>query len=417
MSSLNVELYGALLGSLIQKGHDLRFKVSPSAIDRYSVASTIMSLAVPLNLEYTAKQKKRNANFFSELLPEGRNLRWLLLSLPLEEQNTFGLLRKYGRDSAGALMLYDPNDPVSARKPKAEKVNAQQIRYLLEHMPEEPLANSPVSGKTSLGGVQGKILLAKKNQDWCRVHYGYPSTHILKPKVPEYPTMIYDEAFCMMLAQKIGLTPHPVWIENFDGADALVIERYDRDKTMTGGRIHQEDFNQALGARGNQKYQEVGGKVSAKRIAEVLTRFGSEEDVQAFAFQLVFAVAIGNLDLHAKNVSVFHFPDATIKLAPTYDQVPLRHQNTDGKLALALDGEYVHANISLKHIVTELLSWKCARFSSEQSARAFIESCLESCRCTLEELALVDGAHPSLKEMIETFIMNLLSGKPAGKLD
>ena len=416
MSSLNVELYGVLIGSLSQEHRELRFKVSPGVFEYYPVASTIMSLAVPLNLEYTIKQKKRAAGFFSELLPEGRNLRWLIQTLSIENQNTYGLLQKYGKDCAGALILYDPSDPASSKKPTATKVNSQQIRGLLERMPDEPLANSPISGKTSLGGVQGKIVLAKKNKQWRRVHYGYPSTHILKPKAPERPTMIYDEAFCMKLAYSVGLTSHSVWIEDFDGIDALVIERYDRDATVVGGRIHQEDFNQALGARGNQKYQEVGGKVSAKRIAQLLMRFGSNEDVEIFASQLVFATAIGNLDLHAKNVSVLHLPDTSIKLAPTYDQVPLRHHNTDGKMALALNGEYVHSRLTKAHLVAELLSWKSANFSCEKSVLAYVEHCLESCCLALNSLPLIDGAHPQLREMIEGFISNLLCGKPIGRI-
>ena len=415
MSSLHVELYGVLLGTLSPNGRDVVFEVEPSVFEHFPMASTVMSLSTPLNLMYTAPQKKRSANFFAELLPEGRNLRWLAEPLPIGEQNTYGLLRKFGKDSAGALIIYDPDDPSTEKKPKAEKVDGRQIRYLFEHMPQEPLANSPVSGKISLGGMQGKIVLAKKGGEWHRTHYGFPSTHILKPVVPEFPTMVYDECFAMQLALKAGLTSHPVWIEEFDGADALVIERYDRSGGIPGGRIHQEDFNQALGAHGDQKYQDVGGKVNAKRIAATLERFGGKEDVSAFASQLVFAVAIGNLDMHAKNISILHFPDGTIKLAPAYDQVPLRHQRTDGRLALALDGEYVHANITKRHIAAELLSWKSAAFASEAAAYQFVEDLLEAFRGAVEALPLNAHAYPSLKEAITAFTSNLLDGKPTGK--
>jgi len=219
----------------------------------------------------------------------------------------------------------------------------------------------------------------------------------------------------MQLAQKVGLTAHPVWIESFDGLDALVIERFDRDMSVIGGRIHQEDFNQALGAHGDQKYQEAGGKVNAKRIAQTLERFGSVHDVEAFAAQLLFAVAIGNLDMHAKNIGIFHFPDATIRLVPTYDQVPLCHQNTDGRMALAIGGEYVHANINKAHIRSELLSWKSARFTSEKAVDIFIENHLELFQGALDDVVLHGQAYPLLKETIAKYIVRLLSGKPAGK--
>jgi len=414
MTGLNVELYGVLLGTLAPQGRNVEFATVPSVFEHYPVASTIMSLAVPLSLRYTAPQRRRANNFFAELLPEGRNLRWLAQTLPPEERGTYGLLRRYGKDSAGALVIYDPEDPTPAKPPQTEELSGSQVRRLLENMPQEPLANAPLSGKTSLGGVQGKIVLVREGGSWYRAQYGRPSTHILKPNVPEFPTMIYDEAFCMQMAFEAGLTSHRVWIEGFDGLDALVIERFDRDPAMPTGRIHQEDFNQALGARGDEKYQEVGGKVTARRIAQALGRFGSQGDVEAFAAQLVFAVAIGNLDMHAKNVSVFHFPDATVRLTPPYDQVPLRHQNTDGRMALAIGGEYMHANLTRQHIATELLSWGQAAFSHEAPCNAFIDGCLEAYGAALETVPLDGKAYPHLREMLALFISRLLSGKPAG---
>jgi len=416
MSKLNVELYGTVLGTLSQREKWLDFEVHPHAFEKYQFSSTIMSLAVPLLLQYTVAQKKRIENFFSELLPEGRNQEWLLQSLPHGDRTTYGMLRKYGKDIAGALTIYDPDDPSSNQKPETELVDGKMIRYLLEHMPQAPLANSFDAGKTSLGGIQGKILLAKNGTSWCRVYNGYPSSHILKPVVYDYPTMIYDEAFCMHMAYDAGLTKHPVWVENFDGADALVIERYDRKKGADIDRIHQEDFNQALGIRGSEKYQEYGGKVSAKRIAQTLSRFGKDEDVEKFASMLIFAVAIGNLDMHAKNVSILHLPDESIALAPTYDQVPLRHQSADGKMALSIGGEYVHANLSLTSIVSELSSWQCRSFSDEAEVVRFVKNCLESYNDTLNNAVPIKNAYPDLKADISLFIANLLSGKKIGKL-
>ncbi|MCL2060470.1 MAG: HipA domain-containing protein [Oscillospiraceae bacterium] len=416
MSNLVVELYGSVLGTIAHEKNRISFTVDQNVFEKYPLSSTIMSLSVPLNLKYTSAQKKRVDIFFAELLPEGRNYEWLLQSLPRDERTFYAMLRKYGRDIAGALSIYDPDDPTSTSKAYTEPVDGKEVRYLLEHMPQAALANSPISGKTSLGGAQGKILLARIGALWHRVHNGYPSTHILKPVAPEYPTMIYDEAFCMQMAYDCGLTGHPVWIENFDGADALVIERYDRNDGMSGARIHQEDFNQALGARGHEKYQEYGGKVSAKRIAQTLARFGKREDVTRFASQLIFAVAIGNLDMHAKNISILHFPDESIALAPTYDQVPLRHQGTDGRMALSINGKYMHASISLADIVAELISWQCLGFSGEDEVAFFTKNRLVEYRDALDGAVLDKRAYPNLKTDISTIISRLLSGNEIGIL-
>jgi serine/threonine-protein kinase HipA len=171
-----------------------------------------------------------------------------------------------------------------------------------------------------------------------------------------------------------------------------------------------------LGAHGSEKYQEYGGKVSAKRIAQTLARFGNRKDVLGFASQLIFAIAIGNLDMHAKNISILHLPDEKIRLAPTYDQVPLRHQNTDGKMALAINGKYLHANISIIDIVAELTSWKSLGFSDKADVTFFVENCLVSFQEVLNKATLDNRAYPYLKIEILSFIACLLSGKEIGKV-
>ena len=116
---------------------------------------------------------------------------------------------------------------------------------------------------------------------------------------------------------------------------------------------------------------------------------------------------------HCHIVNV-HFPDDTIELAPTYDQVPLRHQGTDGRMALAVNGEYRHAYISLQDIAAELVSWRCSSFSDDVKTVAFIEKCLETYRNSLNTTYPNEKAYPDLHADISSFITNLLSGKAAG---
>src|SRR5690606_26277015 len=103
------------------------------------------------------------------------------------------------------------------------------------------------------------------------------------------------------IARSLGLASFETWVEEFDGRAALVIERYDRSD---GARIHQEDFNQALGASGNQKYQEIGGVVSLRRVADSLQRDVPGSDLRRLAEMVLLAAAIGNLDLHTKNLGL-----------------------------------------------------------------------------------------------------------------
>ena len=407
MSKLNVELYGHLLGYITEKTNNIHFEVNPDIFRNYPIATTIMSVSVPLIPRLTNIQNKRAANFFSELLPEGKNLDWLTLGLPPKKRTTFGLLKTYGRDIAGALNIFDPTQDSISNKPYTEHVDGKYIRFLLEHMPIAALANAPKTGRTSLGGVQGKILLARIEDKWHRVHNGYPSTHIIKSMSTDYPTMIYDEAFSMQLAYDIGLTKYPVWLENFDGLDALVIERYDRTSNTQGGRIHQEDFNQALGAHGIEKYQEYGGKVNLKRIAQIIEKHARHGDVIEFAKQVVFSVAIGNLDMHAKNISLLHDPHEGIQLAPVYDQVPLLHHNTDGKMAMSINGVYEHHKITLDDIVKEIMAWNCNEMKSKEAIITKVREWLEMIKAALCKVEVPNKAYPQLQSDIKNICIRI----------
>lgn len=418
MNELLVTLYDCNIGSLyIKDNRSFDFRTNEEAFDRFNLFSSIMSVAVPLTPVYSQSHATRRKNFFDELLPEGRNLTYLAQQARINENDTFNLLAQYGKDIAGALEITPADEGLDDKNPYSTPVNDEQIRYLLEHVATLPLGNALLTGKTSLAGVQTKIVLAKQGSSWHQVHEGFPSTHIIKPRVIEYPTIIYDEAFCMELAIRVGLETPITWLEEFDGLDTLVIERYDRSNAVPHGRIHQEDFNQALGAHANEKYQEVGGKVSLKRIAETLIKFAAIEDVCRLAKSVVFAVAIGNLDMHAKNISLLHLPDESIRLAPAYDMVPLRHQNTDNRLAMAVGGEYIHANITKEILAREFMSWNTSVFDKRNATNHFIEEILLQMR---EELPLIEihgEAYSKLRSSLSHYVEQLLNNKRVGSFE
>ena len=110
---------------------------------------------------------------------------------------------------------------------------------------------------------------------------------------------------------------------------------------------------QALGAAGNQKYQKYGGKVSLTRIARVLSATGDRDSLERLFKLVVVSVAVGNLDMHAKNISLLHQPDGSTALSPAYDVVPQAHQPNDGEVALAVNGEYRHAAITKEHLIAQ----------------------------------------------------------------
>lgn len=72
---------------------------------------------------------------------------------------------------------------------------------------------------------------------------------------------------------------------------------------------------------------------------------------------VVISVAVGNLDLHAKNISLLHAPDGSMTLSPAYDIQPQAHQPNGGEVAPAVGGEYRHAALTKDHLITEGRSW------------------------------------------------------------
>jgi serine/threonine-protein kinase HipA len=188
----------------------------------------------------------------------------------------------------------------------------------------------------------------------------------------------------------------------------VVIERYDRSPDAPQGRIHQEDFNQVLGASGNQKYQKHGGKVSLERIARVFSAIGDRDSLDRLFKLVVVSVALGNLDLHAKNLSLLHLPDGSMTLSPAYDVVPQAHQPNDGEVALAVGGEYQHAAITLNHLVTEGRAWGLAQ------AAALAEETLTTVLQLADAEVPDDRAHPGLARDIAGFASNLLAGHSVG---
>jgi serine/threonine-protein kinase HipA len=410
MADLRVELYGELVGHLVGVHRRIfDFVTHANAIETFGLGSTILSESVPFDLVVNRSRAGRRRNFFAELLPEGSALDSLAAEIRVGTDDIIALLAQFGRDVAGAVQIYDPETPGEPRKAAREAVDAAGIARMLNETQAAPLGNRPKTGRTSLAGVQQKIVLARQEDRWFRVLEGYPSTHIVKPPSARYPSIIFDEEYGLRAAKAVGLTTLDSWIEDFDGVLGLVIERYDRSPDAPQGRIHQEDMNQALGASKNEKYQEFGGKLSFKRVAGVLGRNGDEESVRRLLRLLTLSQAIGNLDLHGKNISMLHLRDGSTRITPAYDVVPQTHLDSAGRMALAINKKFLHAAITVDDLIQEAESWKL------RSPRPVIMETLDAVKGFVYSKAPVTNAYDGLQADIAAFTRNLLEGRPTGQ--
>jgi serine/threonine-protein kinase HipA len=409
MADLRVELYGELVGHLVGANRrTFDFVTHANAIETFGLGSTMLSESVPFDLVVNRARAGRRRNFFAELLPEGSVLDNLAAEIRVSTDDIIALLAQFGRDVAGAVQIYDPEAPGEPRIPALAAVDAAAIGRMLNNTKAAPLGNRPKTGRTSLAGVQEKIVLARDQGRWFQVLDGYPSTHIIKPPSARYPSITFDEEYGLRAAKAAGLTTLDSWIEDFDGVPGLVIERYDRSPDAPQGRIHQEDMNQALGASKNEKYQEFGGKLSLKRVAEALGRNGDEESVRRLLQLLTLSQAIGNLDMHGKNISMLHLRDGSTRITPAYDVVPQTHLDSDGKMALAINRKFLHAAITLDDLIEEAESWKV------RSPRTIIMETLDAVKGFVHSEAPVEAAYDGLQADIAAFTRNLFEGRPTG---
>lgn len=198
--------------------------------------------------------------------------------------------------------------------------------------------------RISLAGAHDKtgVLYRRKGAGEIGLTAGRPpSSHILKLPIARVDEPIANEAYCMHLASAAGLdvadaTPWQVGDHEF-----LLVRRYDRHGEAADGRVHQEDFCQALRIGPEEKYEGEGGPDVAA-CARLIRDFCSVPaiDLAEFLDALLFNFLVGNHDAHGKNYSLLLEGPRAIRLAPLYDLLSTAViADTRKKLAMRFGGE------------------------------------------------------------------------------
>jgi serine/threonine-protein kinase HipA len=327
---LDVWLYGTRVARLAGGGPRPAMTWHPEALERWRVNSSVLSVRLPIT-PVSVPPPARVRAFFAGLLPEGPGHTRLALDAGADPQDVAGLLRAYGRDVAGALLIV----PAGERPGDGtlERITSTQIRTKLTRAMdgEAPLGVVPGTTSMSLAGTQPKIALRLGSDGhWYECRDGAASTHILKPG--RSGNLMYNEAFCLHLARAVDLTSIDAHIESFDGLDALVVSRYDRVLTHSVGRRHQEDAAQMLGFSTDDPagpFQHDADPPSLSRIATVLRHHLVSP--RPLLELTALNVAIGNTAAHAKNISVLHHEDESFALAPATPSLRTATTRTPGR--------------------------------------------------------------------------------------
>ena len=145
-------------------------------------------------------------SFFSNLLPDERIRNTVAMILHVSPGNTFRLLKEIGADCAGAVSFYPQGQtPQSATDPIYRKLSAEEAYKILDNLGQRPLDVGDEGVRISGAGSQEKLVACVQNGTISLPLYGTPSTHIIKPVIPNFQSSVHNEYFCMKLAKAIGL--------------------------------------------------------------------------------------------------------------------------------------------------------------------------------------------------------------------
>ena len=357
--SLGVWLDGVRIAELLpKKGGSIDVRYTEEALERWPRNSPVISCGLPVG-----PRPKPGLAFCRGLLPEGNALRTLAEQAGLATNDTFGLLKRYGRDVAGALVIGE--EEPEERQFGVERYSKQSLQEAIEDLDDHPLGSHDDS-ELSLAGLQDKLLLVELGKkSWGRPLHGRPSTHILKLDDRRRPGLIDAEADCLRLARAIGLTDIEIQLDTFGESRCLIVSRFDRAvESGVVRRIHQEDLCQAAGIdptdrRGRAKYERAGGP-SLKQAAALLDSYAA--DVEAQLDRLVeivaFTVLVGNADAHGKNLAFLHPRPDRIELAPLYDTVPtVLWPKLRTEAAMSIGAQVSLPDVTMRDIAREARIW------------------------------------------------------------
>ena len=250
--------------------------------------------------------------FFSNLLPEGRLRTYLANKAGVRETREFELLELVGLDLPGAVEVTREGSAVDTlpdgRWFPAEDGTPEILRFSLAGVQLKFSAVEEAGGGLTIParGVGG---------DWI---VKLPSLHDEGVPENEYSVMSLagmigidiPETRLVPMSQIDGLPPEAL---DMGEVNALAVRRFDRTEE---GRVHMEDFAQALGQRPANKYDK---RRSYSDLARLVAIVCGESSAIEFSKRLMFSAIVGNGDMHLKNWSLLYPDGRTPELSPAYD--------------------------------------------------------------------------------------------------
>jgi len=287
-------------------------------------------------------------------------------------------------DRAGALGFgLNPKPPAPLRKFKQtlDLARLQELADAIiadEELPqgaEAEQAQDLMLAGTSMGGARPKAVVEDGDGLWI-AKFNRPDDKWNHARV---------ERAMLELGRECGLHTAESKLTTIGDRDALLVKRFDREKTDEGYR--RARMLSALTLLRAEDRAEEREKWSYVLLAEELRRISSQAKVDAAELfrRMCFNALISNSDDHPRNHAVIAM-DKNWKLSPAYDLTP-SPQISDEHRDLALEcgdmGRYANA--------TNLMSQSARFLLKPEEARTIIENMEQAVRSRWYEVARRDG--------------------------
>lgn len=294
-------------------------------------------------------------NFLQNLLPEGKGLEEITSNTTISKNNTFGLIKIIGADTAGALSFTSQNNALA-------ETSFREVtdEVLIEKLARFKNAGESITywdGRTrlSVAGVQDKLNLLEMDG---RLGFGEGqlcSNKIFKFETGKAPFIAINELFTMLLAKHSGIDVPEVELRKYGEVRAFVIERFDRKLLTEQQRVmrrHIIDGCQATNLPPSYKYERQHGDegdgvyirdgVSFPKLFNIKTTNSEAYQTQLIRW-MTFNILVRNYDAHGKNISFFVGKQG-LTLTPFYDlvnieaiirEIQIRQSEVNSKVPMA----------------------------------------------------------------------------------
>lgn len=291
--------------------------------------------------------------FLRNLFPEGNSFERLISSYQISKNNTFGLMRILGTDTASGLVFKAPGQGLENATQFRPVADAELIKRL-EEREFKGLAVWDDKPRLSVAGIQDKInVLLDESGNIGFGEGALCSTHILKFEQSQHSHLVLNEFLMMRLAKKIGLPVAEVSLRRYGSYPALLVQRFDRKRLSAQQvqRFYVIDACQALNLPPEYKYernfgsgrdvQDIRDGASLAKLFELVRHSNTPAlNTKQLLDQVLFNLCIDNHDAHGKNFS-FYLDNKGLRLTPAYDLVNIAiYPHLDQEMAMALGDEF-----------------------------------------------------------------------------